>query len=96
MKKIKSIKQLQAEKKRIKQQQQYLENKIQVKWDELKERLTPASIVKDTFSSVIKNKTAENLNGESILKSTFTYGVTLLANRFAEKARDKFGKIFHK
>lgn len=96
MKKIKSIKQLQTEKKRIKQHQEELEKKIRSNWNELKECLRPVNIAKDTFSKVIKNKTEENLNGESILKSTFTYGFTLLAKRFTDKAGEKLDRIFKK
>jgi len=96
MKKIKSIKQLKAEKKQIKQRQKELESKIRNNWKELKECLRPVNIAKDTFGKVIKNKTEENLNGESILKSTFTYGVTLLAKRFADKAGKKLDRFFKK
>jgi len=96
MKKIKSIKQLRVEKKRLKQRREELENKIRVNWNELKDSLKPVNIAKDTFSKVIRNKTEENLNGKSILKSTFTYGVTLLAKRFADKAGKKFDRIFKK
>lgn len=96
MKKIKSIKQLQAEKNRIKQHQEELENKIRSNWKELKECLNPINVAKDTFSKMIQNKTAENLNDESILKSSFTYGVTLLAKRFADKAGRKLDSFYKK
>ena len=96
MKKIRSIKQLQTEKKRIKQRQEELENKILHNWEELKECLRPENIAKDVFSKVIKDKTAENLNGDGIFKSTFTYGVSLLIKKFADKAGEKFDRIFKK
>lgn len=96
MKKFKSIKQLQTEKMRLIQQQEKLENKIRSNWNELKECLKPVNIAKDIFSKVIKNKTEQNLNGESILKSTFTYGVTLLAKRLLDKAEEKLDKFCRK
>jgi hypothetical protein len=96
MKKIKSIKHLQAEKKRIKQHQQNLEDKIRSNWNELKENLKPANVAKEALSKVMQNKTEENINDESVLKSTFTYGASLLAKKFADKAGEKFTKFFKK
>jgi hypothetical protein len=94
MKKIRSIKQLAAEKKRIKLREEELEKKIRGNWSELKESLRPSTIAKDTFSNAMKDKTENNVNGESVLKSTFTYGMSLLAKKIADKAGDKFSKVF--
>ena len=96
MKKIKSIKQLQAEKKKIKQQQAHLEKKIQSNWIELKECLKPANMATDILNKTIKNNTEENLNSGSIIKSTLTYGFTLLAQKFADIAEKKFDRFFNK
>jgi hypothetical protein len=96
MRKIKSIRQLQNEKKRIKLREEEFESKIRSNWSELKESLKPAAIAKDAFSKVMRDKTEDNVNGESVLKSTFTYGMSLLAKKFADKAGDKFSKIFNK
>ena len=94
MKKIKGIKQLQLEKERIKQHQEELEKKLKTNWQELKESLKPVNIIKDTFSSTVRKKTAENLNDQSILKSSFTYGVALLAKKIADKGGEKLGSVF--
>ena len=94
MKKIKSIKQLKAEKKRIRQQQVDLEDKIGKNWKELKEGLKPVNIVKETFSNILKGKTEENLYGNGFIKSAFTYGITLLAKKFVDKTGSKLGKLF--
>jgi len=94
MKKIKSIKQLKAEKKRIQQRQEELEDKIHSNWKELKENLRPVNIVKDSFSNIMKGKTGENLYGDGFVKNAFTYGVTLLAKKLVEKTGVKLGKIF--
>ena len=96
MKKIKSIKELQTEKKQIIKHQEELKNKIRSNWIELKECLKPINVAKNTLSKMIRNKTAENLNDESILKSSFTYGVILLAKRFADKAGKKLDSFFKK
>ncbi|MEP7254675.1 MAG: hypothetical protein ABI666_02810 [Ferruginibacter sp.] len=87
---------MQAEKKRIKQEQQDLENRIRVNWREVKESLRPGNIAKDAIGSIFKNKTAENMNDDNIFKSSFTYGVSLLAKKFAEKAGEKLSKVFRK
>jgi len=96
MRKIKNIKQLKAEKKRIKQQQEELENKIYGNWKELKESLRPVNIAKDAIGSFLRNKTEKSMDDEGIFKSSFTYGVTLLARKFADKAREKLSRAFMK
>jgi len=96
MKKIKSIQQLQAEKKRIRQRQKECENKIRDNWAGLKASLKPAAIAGDVLSTVLKNRAAANLAGDSILQNTVTYGVTLLVQKLAEKAEEKFGGFFRK
>lgn len=96
MKKITSIKQLRSEKKRLRQKQEELADKIQRNWKELKEALKPANIARDTFSSIIKKKTEQNLSGDTVFKSTLNYGISLLAKKFTEKAGEKLGKLFHK
>jgi hypothetical protein len=55
MKKIKSIKQLQAEKAQIKQEQLELEDKLRGDWQQLKECFQPANIAKDAIGSILKN-----------------------------------------
>lgn len=52
MKKIKNIKQLNAEKKLIKQQETELEDKIRKVWLELKESLRFSNIARDAFSKL--------------------------------------------
>ena len=96
MKKIKSIRQLKMEKKRIHRERDELEDKIRRNWKELKEDLKPSSIAKDTLNSFIQNKTEQKQKEEGILKSAFTYGVSLLAKKFADKAGNRLNKIFKK
>ncbi len=96
MKKIKNKKQLRAEKKRIRARQEELEKKIRLQWNELKESLRPVNVAKETLQKVLQNKTEENLDDESILKSTIKYGISLLAKKFTDKAGEKFEWLFKK
>lgn len=94
MKKIKSIHQLKAEKKRIKQQQAELEKKIRGNWVDLKESLKPANFAKETYSKIINDKAETNLNGGNFFKSTLNYGITLLAKKITDKAGEKLNNLF--
>jgi hypothetical protein len=96
MKKIRSIKQLKAEKKRVKQRQVELEDRIRSNWKDLKENLKPVNMVKDTLSRVIKSRTEDNLYGDGFMRNAITYGVTILANKFLNKAGPRLGKAFKK
>lgn len=94
MKKINSIKQLQAEKKRIEQHREQLENKIADNWNELKTNLKPTNLVKDAFSSVLKKKERESHANGSIVKTTLSYAASLLAKRVADKAGRKLSRFY--
>jgi len=96
MKKIKNKKQLKAEKKRIRLRREELEKKISNKWNELKESLRPVNVARETIRDFVQNKTEENLEDESIFKSTIKYGISLLAKRFTDKAGEKYDRIFKK
>lgn len=96
MKKIKSIKQLKAEKQRINQHLEVLENKMHDHWNELKHNLKPVSLIKDSFSSLLKKKPEINFTGENILKGTLALGVSLLVNRMVKNAGKKFSGLFQK
>lgn len=96
MKKIKSIKQLKAEKKRIKQRQAELEGKIRSNWKELKENLKPVNIAKDTLNGIMRGRAEDNLYGDGLVRNAITYGVTILANKLLNKAGARLGKVFKK
>jgi hypothetical protein len=96
MKKIKSIKQLRAEKERINHRLNDLENTMRIHWKELKQDIKPSSIIKDSIDSVLKRKTEAPLREDSFLKSIFTYGVSLLAGKLSDKAHEKFSTVFRK
>ena len=96
MNKIKNIKQLKEEKKRIKQRQEDLEKKISGNWLEVKDSLRPVNIAKQAIGSILVNKTASVLNGGSLLKSALTFGLTLMAKKFTTNAGEKIGRFFKK
>ncbi len=75
---------------------EHLEEKVRNNWHKLKETITPSTIAKGALNKVLQDKTEENMNGESVLKSTLTYGVSLLAKKLADKAEEKFDKLFKK
>jgi len=94
MKKIKSIKHLKGEKKRLIQCQENLEKKIQHNWHQLKEYVKPTNIARYAIARVMNNKSQAKINDESILKSTITFGATLFAKRFLDKAGEKLDRFF--
>lgn len=96
MRKIKSIKQLQAEKKRIKQQQTLVEDKISLKWKELKERLRPLNITRDAIESILRKTASYDMNSEVIIKNSLYYGIALLATKLVESASEQLSNIFNR
>jgi hypothetical protein len=96
MKKIKSNKHLKAERKKIRRELVILENRIRGNWDELKAGLRPAGMARDAFQSVFNAQSGEKPDGNAILKSAFSFGVSLLAKKFTEKAFETWDKVFTK
>lgn len=96
MKKIKSIKHLKEEKKRLHRRQAELEQKISGQWSALRSSLRPATLARDAYNKMMDDKAEENYNNGSILKSTLNYGISLLTKKFTEKAGEKLGKLFSK
>jgi hypothetical protein len=96
MKKIKTIKELQAERRKVTLYQRELENEMYKNWNELKGSFNLLSVAKDTFSKVLKFKTAEKLDGESVLKNTVAFGFSLLAAKVAKKTGEKLSGMFKK
>jgi hypothetical protein len=94
MRRIKSIHQLQAEKRRIKSKQQVLEHNIRTQWTALKESFKPSNIAGAAFSSLVRNKTLTSLATDGIVKGAVGYGVSLLANQLVNKADGKWLNIF--
>lgn len=90
MKKITSKKQLQEEKRLLRQKQADLENKIKNNWAELKYSLKPSSLAKEAVDHILH--TDESGKDQGFVKSTLAYGATMLAKKLVEKATSRFGK----
>jgi hypothetical protein len=90
MMKIKSIKQLRAQREHINHRLDYLEHSMQQQWRDVKHGLIPSNIIKESVGNFLKSKTEPGFGKGSLLKGLFTYGVSLLAGKLADKARRKF------
>ncbi|HAO46937.1 MAG TPA: hypothetical protein PLZ45_03855 [Ferruginibacter sp.] len=88
MKKIKSIKHLKAEKKRLKQRQGELEKAIRYDWMDVKETLKPRNLAGQAFSGMFDERSAEKKPGADLVAEV----LTKLAAKAFEKAGDKIGK----
>lgn len=93
MKRIKNIEQLRAEKRKLQQRQALLELKIQDNWNDVKDTLRPANLVRETFSKVLLSKPVAMIAGNGLLKGALAFGVSLLASKIAEKGAGKLGKL---
>jgi len=96
MKKIKSIKQLKAEKQRLLLQQRELEDRMRGNWSAVKEGLSPANIAKDTMGSIFKGVTSMAVNKQGIIKGAIALGIGFLAKKMAKSAGTRLKKVFTK
>lgn len=94
MKKIKSIRQLKLEKKELRQRKADLEKKIHGNWIEIKEAARPSALAREAWDNIVESKIESNLNNKNVVKSVITYGITLLAKKFASRAEEKLNKYF--
>jgi hypothetical protein len=92
MKKIKDIKQLRKEKKLFLQREKELLRQINSGWRQLKEDLQPQNILKEQVRC--KEETSGTRKEEGILKSTLSFGASLLVKKLAKRAEEKLEKIF--
>ncbi len=90
------MQQLKSKKKEIELQQKLLLEKINNKWLELKDNAKPLNIVKNSLSNILHNQPVEQPYGEQALKRSFTYGVALLAEKFADNVFEKVRRFFVK
>lgn len=95
MQKIKSIKELKEEKRRLEQYQELIELRISDNWKELKDSLQPSSIIKSTYNNTIFSGLANVLNSKNLFTGVLIFGGSLLVKKLAEKGSQKFlGKFF--
>jgi len=91
MKRIRNMKQLREEKKRLQQREKELERQISKSWRHLKETLRPEVILNNTIREKVEEREKVNLNGDSILQTAISYGAGLLAGKLAKMVVEKLG-----
>ena len=94
MKQIKDIKQLRKEKKLFLQREKELLRQINSGWQQLKEDLQPQNILKEQVRRC-KEETSGTRKEESILKSTLSFGTSLLVKKLAKRTEEKLEKFFN-
>ena len=92
MKKISSIKQLDAEKKRMAQHREALEEKIRNNWNDLRVGMKPSNIAKDAFNQFISGRTRDSLSHKGVVKGLVSLGATLWAKRILQKRVNRLFK----
>jgi len=85
MKKISSIKQLDAEKKKIVQHRKALEEKISDNWNDLRVNMKPANLAKDAFRKAISERTGDLFNHKTVVKGLVSFGAAVLVKRMLQK-----------
>lgn len=93
MKKINSIKHLNAEKKRLEIRKAELEKAIRYDWRDVKDSLRPGNIARQVFSSGC-NK--EDTTGNDSISEGIARIVAGFTKKMVEKAEKKFGSWFGK
>jgi hypothetical protein len=92
MKRIKTIQQLKAEKKKLEHRRLELEKAIKYDWRDVKESLKPKNLASDAFSSFFKEK--ENGKAHTFLSEGLAQLVSAFTKNMVEKAESKFGKWY--
>lgn len=72
------------------------EKNVRMHWNNLKEELRPVNLAAGAIDTITNPASSEKTDQKSILKSTFTYGLSLLANKLATVADEKIKKVFKK
>jgi hypothetical protein len=94
MKKIKSIKQLKAEKERLIERQAELEKAIKYDWRDVKESLTPTNVAGQAFSKIFEEK--DKQNGNTFIADGIAQVAAGFVKKLVEKAEGKFSSWFKK
>lgn len=94
MKKIRNMKQLLFEKKKLRNRQEELEKNFGYDWKELKGTLRPQNLAGDIFRSWLYKKTNDPEGSKNMLQSALSFGVTWIAKRMAAKAEKKLVHLF--
>ena len=94
MKKIRNIKQLRAEKKRLREQRKELEKSIKTDWRELKESFRPGNFAEEVLSGLFRKKEKCSQNG--FIVDSISGFAGRYARKMFEKAGDKITEWFRK
>jgi hypothetical protein len=94
MKRIRTIKELNTEKKRLAQREVELEKAIKYDWRDLKDSLKPGHVAEEVFAGLFTGK--EKQNGHTIFSDGVAGMAAKLARKLVEKAEGKIGKWFTK
>ena len=92
MKKINSTKLLQAERKRVMQRQEFLEEKIRNNWNDLRVGMKPANLAKDAVNHVISLRARDVFSHKGVVRGLVSFGVALLVKRMMKKRVDRLFK----
>lgn len=96
MKKIKNLGHLREQKAILAARQLQAEKNVRLHWNNLKEELHPSQLAAGAIDKITHLAEGEKPGEKNILKSTFTYGLTLLAHKIAEVADEKLKKVLKK
>lgn len=96
MKKIKSIKQLRTEKKRLRKRKSDLEEKIKNNWEGLKRDFASGKQQKNDSGSAYNEKEANGNRQESFFEDILAFAAEKFARKMAGRAEEKFGEWFKK
>ena len=94
MKKFKSIRQLNAEKKWLKERRAELEKAIKYDWRDLKKSLRPMNVAGQVISNLIDR--GENQKGHTFISDTVSEMTARFTRKLVEKTETKIGKWFKK
>jgi len=83
MKKIRNIRHLEAEKKRLREKTEALEIKLKSDWHSLKDSIQPVTMAKEAVQDMLRKKAESNIEEENLLKTAFNYAMTLLWKKLA-------------
>lgn len=95
MKKIKNMGHLREQKAILEARRLQAEKNVRLHWNNFKEEFTPSSLASGTIHNLTQ-AAMEKDDKKNILKSTFTYGLTLLAKKLVDAADDQLKKVLKK
>lgn len=95
MKKIKTIEQLQQQKKLLKQREKEAAAKVQASWSELKTGMQPGNIAKSLLNAVIPfSDKKDDSKYPVIVQALLSFGTGFLLKKIMGYAEKKMGKYF--